>query len=255
MGTRYSHGYLNYPVYAFSQDYRHGHVEDWHEHERIQLIHTLTGVIRIQTEAGTWVTPPGRGVWIPAGQSHSLHISGDVLACGVFIDPLARADLIQECRVVAVPPLLRELITAAQNIQEEIHPFSRNERVLELILDEVRQLYDLPFNLPEPRHPGLLALCTAVRAQLNLPWSIEHAAEHVHMSSKTFSRHFQKETGLNFSQWLRQAKLLHAMTELALKKPVLGVALDLGYDSPSAFSAMFRRETGMSPSEYIQQFQ
>jgi AraC-like DNA-binding protein len=28
------------------------------------------------------------------------------------------------------------------------------------------------------------------------------------------------------------------------------VALDLGYDSPSAFSAMFRRELGVPPSHF-----
>ena len=254
MGKNFKHGFLDYPVYAFSENYPHGHIEDWHSHDRIQLIHTLTGVIRVQTHEGIWITPPGRGVWIPAHKPHALLISGDVKARGVFIDSLARADLIQQCRVVTIPPLLRELINTAQNIHEQIQPFSRNERILELILDEVRCLYDLPFNLPEPKQASLLALCVTIRTQLNDVWNIETAAQHVHMSSKTFSRHFYKETGLNFSQWLRQAKLLHAMIELALNKPVLNIALDLGYDSPSAFSAMFRREMGMTPSEYVQQF-
>jgi AraC-like DNA-binding protein len=34
--------------------------------------------------------------------------------------------------------------------------------------------------------------------------------------------------------------------------PVTQVALDLGYDSVSAFSAMFRRAAGASPSAYRQ---
>ncbi|MBA76853.1 MAG: AraC family transcriptional regulator, partial [Tistrella sp.] len=32
---------------------------------------------------------------------------------------------------------------------------------------------------------------------------------------------------------------------------VTNVALDLGYDSPSAFTAMFRRILGASPRDYL----
>ena len=37
---------------------------------------------------------------------------------------------------------------------------------------------------------------------------------------------------------------------LGHRLPILAVALDLGYDSPSAFSAMFKREFGLPPSQY-----
>ncbi|MFK4823082.1 helix-turn-helix domain-containing protein [Ochrobactrum quorumnocens] len=38
---------------------------------------------------------------------------------------------------------------------------------------------------------------------------------------------------------------------LAEGQSILNVALACGYDSPSAFSAMFRRSLGRSPSEYF----
>ncbi|MEM8142220.1 helix-turn-helix domain-containing protein, partial [Morganella morganii] len=38
---------------------------------------------------------------------------------------------------------------------------------------------------------------------------------------------------------------------LAAGHSILEVALDLGYDSQSAFSAMFRRTLGVSPSLYF----
>jgi AraC-like DNA-binding protein len=37
---------------------------------------------------------------------------------------------------------------------------------------------------------------------------------------------------------------------IAEGRPILSVALDLGYESPSAFSAMFRRELGAPPSRF-----
>lgn len=254
MGKNFKHGFLDYPVYAFSENYPHGHIEDWHSHDRIQLIHTLTGVIRIQTHEGIWIIPPGRGVWIPAHKPHALLSSGDVKARGVFIEDTLQHDIQNQCRVVAIPALLRELMSSAMDIQNEIQPESRNERLLQLILDEVRLLPALAFNLPDPQSPKLQQLCQRIKENLALEWSLEESAQQLHISSKTLARHFQKETGLHFSHWVRQAKLMQAMIDLAMNKPVLNVALDLGYESPSAFSAMFKRETSMTPSDYLKQF-
>ena len=63
-------------------------------------------------------------------------------------------------------------------------------------------------------------------------------------------RLFQSQTGLSFGGWRQQARLLEAMGRLGRGAPVTQVALDLGYDSVSAFSAMFRRAAGASPSAY-----
>lgn len=254
MGKNFKYGFLDYPVYAFSENYPHGHIEDWHQHDRIQLIHTLSGVIRVQTDEGIWITPPGRGVWIPAHKPHALLSSGDVKARGVFIEASLQTNTINECRVVAIPALLRELISSAMQITTTIKPESRDERLLQLILDEVHLLPALAFNLPDPQNPRLQKLCQQIKDNLSLNWNLEDTARQLHISSKTLARHFQKETGLHFSHWVRQAKLMQAMINLALNQPVLNVALDLGYDSPSAFSAMFKRETSMTPSDYLKQF-
>lgn len=45
--------------------------------------------------------------------------------------------------------------------------------------------------------------------------------------------------------------LLASLDALAAGHSILEVALDLGYDSQSAFSAMFRRTLGVSPSLYF----
>lgn len=255
MGNNYDHGFLDYPVFAFNEFYKHGHIEDWHHHDRIQLVHTLSGVIRIQTLEGTWIIPPGRGVWLPANKFHALLASGDVHACGIFLTPDIRPNLINECRVVTISPLLKELIQSAMLIQSTIHPQSREERLLDLILDELELLHALPFNLPEPQNPKLQKLCHEIKKDLSQTWTLEGAAEYLHVSTKTLTRHFQKETHMHFSHWVRQARLMQAMIDLTLNKSIFNVALDLGYDSASAFSAMFKRETSLTPSEYIQQFQ
>jgi AraC-like DNA-binding protein len=44
--------------------------------------------------------------------------------------------------------------------------------------------------------------------------------------------------------------LLVALPRLAAGESVTAIALDLGYDSPAAFSTMFRRLLGVPPSRY-----
>ncbi|CAI0738002.1 HTH-type transcriptional regulator GadX [Serratia grimesii] len=241
----------NRSIVPVSKDYQHGDFEPPHYHDCAQLIHSLSGVVQVNTRQGSWVVPPGRGVWLPALVEHSLRITGKVAARALLVDPLARADLPACCEVVQISPLLRELIVCAMDIAADYPVGGREERIMELILDELRILPILPLNLPEPRSEALLTLCRHIQQSLAHPWELEQAARYINVSGRTLSRRFQRETGLRFGDWVRRARLLAALNALAAGHSVLEVALDLGYDSPSAFSAMFRRLMGVAPSAYF----
>lgn len=241
----------NQSIAAVAVDYQHGDCEPSHSHGCSQLIHALSGVIQVTTRHGEWMVPPGRGVWLPAHVQHTLRFIGGVQARTLFVDSLARADLPAECQVVQISPLLRELILVSFNVPANYAAGGRDERIIELILDELRLLPILPLHLPEPLDPQLLALCLQIQDDLSAAWELEEIALGMGISGRTLSRRFQRETGLRFSDWVRRAKILWAMNALALGHSVLDVALELGYDSPSAFSAMFRRTLGVPPSEYF----
>jgi AraC-like DNA-binding protein len=241
------------PLVPYAHDYAHGDSEPWHHHSCAQLIHTLSGVVRVDIEQGSWVVPPGRGVWLPAFTRHALQITGSVAARTLFVDPLARADLPASCQVVQISPLLRELIVSALPLPETYAPGSRSERIYELILDELRGLDVLPFHLPQPQSARLQRLCRDIQQAPGECWTLEGAARQLNLSGRTLARHFLRETGLQFSDWVRRARLAIALTRLAQGESVLRVALDLGYESPSAFSAMFRRLLGVTPAAYFPQ--
>ncbi|CFO04993.1 transcriptional regulator [Bordetella pertussis] len=44
---------------------------------------------------------------------------------------------------------------------------------------------------------------------------------------------------------------MEALARLSRGEQITAVALDLGYGSPGAFTAMFRRALGVSPREYF----
>ena len=49
-----------------------------------------------------------------------------------------------------------------------------------------------------------------------------------------------------------QLRLLHALKLLAARRPVTAIAIEVGYDSPSAFIAMFKRTLGTTPHRYFE---
>lgn len=251
MSATVDFSFAHRPLIPYAHDYRHGDCQPTHHHSCAQLVHTLSGVVKVETPQGHWIVPPGRGVWLPAGVPHALQITGEVAARTLFIAPLARADLPATCQVVQVSSLLRELIVSALELPEVYAPASRAERIYELILDEIRVMAELPFTLPEPSSDALIALCQALRAAPGESWTLESSARRINVSSRTLARRFYQETGLQFSDWVRRARVMEALTRLALGESVLAVSLELGYESQSAFSAMFRRILGVAPSDYF----
>ena len=146
--------------------------------------------------------------------------------------------------------LLRELIVRATELPLHYDENGAAGHVVALLLAELRGLQSLPLQLPMPRDARLRVLCQALLDAPADQRPLGVWAKSVNASSRTLARRFQSETGLSFGAWRQQARVLEAMGRLGGGAPVTQVALDLGYDSVSAFSAMFRRAAGASPSRY-----
>jgi AraC family transcriptional regulator len=88
-------------------------------------------------------------------------------------------------------------------------------------------------------------------AHLEQDVSLGELAAIVGLSSAHFSRAHKQATGLSPLQSLTAMRLERAKALLADPRlPVIQVALSCGYESPSAFAQVFRRETGMTPTNW-----
>jgi AraC-like DNA-binding protein len=56
---------------------------------------------------------------------------------------------------------------------------------------------------------------------------------------------------MSLSAWRQQACAVAALPRLISGERITSVAIDLGYGSPAAFSAMFRRVMGAAPVSYL----
>lgn len=80
------------------------------------------------------------------------------------------------------------------------------------------------------------------------------AAEYLMWSESHFARRFKDKTGQSFinyvtSKRLERAKLMLIHTD----KPVLRIATELGFQPANYFSRTFKKQTGVTPSEYREQ--
>jgi AraC-like DNA-binding protein len=237
-------------VAAMPKDFASGFVIQPHRHERAQFIYATAGTMRVAADGSMWVVPPQRALWMPAGVEHGITMLSDVTMRTLYLRDDAAAAMPLSCRVLPVSPLLRELIVRATELPLQYDEDGPAGHVIALLLAELHGLQSLPLQLPMPQEARLRALCLALLAAPGDQRTLREWAQSVNASERTVARLFQNETGLSFGAWRQQARLLEAMGRLGSGAPVTQVALDLGYDSVSAFSAMFRRAAGASPSAY-----
>jgi AraC-like DNA-binding protein/mannose-6-phosphate isomerase-like protein (cupin superfamily) len=239
------------PIAALADEYAAGFVDPRHSHERAQLIYACAGVTLVTTDRASFIVPPQRAVWVPAGVEHEAYMRGHVSCRTLYIQPDAHPGLPAHCRVIEVSDLLRELILEAVKIPIEYDTNGRDGRLMGLILDELIAMSAAPLHVPMPRDARLIRVCMAIMRD---PAQNDHLGQWAHaagMGRRTFTRTFRRETGVSFAGWRQTVRLMEALSRLAMGQSVTGVAYDVGYGSSSAFTAMFRRTFGVAPTRYM----
>ncbi|MEM9421345.1 MAG: AraC family transcriptional regulator [Pseudomonadota bacterium] len=155
------------------------------------------------------------------------------------------------CKIFEVSDLLKALVAEVIKLtgQDQCHK-GRESTVIKLLLYEVVNLPSAPYYIPMPSDKRLLAVC---RELLRSPMDKRNLDEWAHFSGlgrRTLTRNFRKETGMSLSTWRQQARLLEAISLLAEGQPVTSVAYTVGYESPSAFTSIFRRYFGAPPKDF-----
>jgi AraC family transcriptional regulator len=74
------------------------------------------------------------------------------------------------------------------------------------------------------------------------------------MSPRHLIRTFKDSTGTTLSDYIASVRIARAREALLREDtPIKAVAFDCGFRSAAAFSASFRKTTGMTPRSYRQQ--
>ena len=239
------------PVTCFATDYDAGAEIENHAHRKHQLVYAAHGVMVVRAEGGQWIVPPTRGIWMPAGVTHSIRCIGVVHMRSIYVRRDVVPRLAERSQAVGISPLLRELIQAATRVRPPYPANSRDGRLMRLLLDELRALPILPLHLPLPTDERLRQICERLQDRPHDASTLSDWAKRLDIDVKTIQRLFARETGMTFGQWRQQARLLHALERLATGQKIVDIAVALGYESASAFATMFKRQFGQTPSEFF----
>ncbi len=216
-----------------------------HEHPWRQLLYAASGAMTVRAGRSTWLVPPGKAVFIPAGCLHANRMWGEVDMRTLYLrDAATNSDA---CRVLSVTPLLRELIL---RVVDEVALDSRNDahiRLLAVLVDEMRRAPERPLLLPMPSDPRAAAIADHVLANPAAEDSLDALSRRFGAGRRTAERLFRDQTGISFGLWQQKARMLAAVRWLAEGRSVTDAALDSGYSSVSAFIAAFKKTYGCTP--------
>lgn len=219
-----------------------------HSHPQHQLAWARRGVIGVTVGDAYWVLPPTRALWLPAGVVHRTGATREAVLRSLYFTPDSCDQDWKEPTPVAVDGLLAHLI---DHLSHEDLPDAARLRAEAVVLDLLRPLPTTPIDVPDPTDDRVRAVADALLAAPADPRSLEAHARAVGVSRRTLTRLFVQDTGMNFDRWRTHVRLRAALPLLAEGQPVSRVAHAVGYATPSAFLAAFRRTVGTSPGRYL----
>ncbi|OBH09581.1 helix-turn-helix transcriptional regulator [Mycobacterium sp. E1747] len=221
-----------------------------HRHPLHQIVYPSTGAVSVTTPAGTWITPANRAIWIPAGCWHEHTFHGHTQFHGVALDPRRYGREPAAPAVLAVNPLMRELIIACSRTDGT--DTDEHHRMLAVLHDQVRRASPgEPLWLPTPVDGRLRDACELIADNLRAPLTLEQIGRRVGVGQRSLSRLFRDELAMTFPQWRTQLRLQRALVLLAERRDVTSVASECGWATTSAFIDTYRRAFGHTPGRAI----
>ena len=238
------------PVRLIARDLAASELLAAHSHAWGQVTYALEGVVRVTVGNSSWIVPPLRAIWIPPQALHEVATLEKARLRALYVHADAAPFQRPACEVLAVSPLLRELIVALSQADEDA---PREALLAALILDELSRSATRPIRVALPDDKRLKTLCDTLIADPASTLTLHDWSQRVGASERTLARLFEQDLGLTFGQWRQQVRLAHAAPLIARRLPLSQVAAELGYASQSAFSAMFKKTFGQSPSAFFAQ--
>lgn len=220
-----------------------------HQHVRGQLLGAHHGLLRIAAGDLHWLLPAGHVAWIPPLLPHALVGAEEFDGWSLYFCAEACLDLPAQPRIFQPNALLQAAMMRALHWPQQALDTAQ-ARLAGVIADEITASTPLPLALPQPQDRRLQKIASVLARSPDDLRSIEAWAAASGLSSRSLARRWQAETGMSLSQWRQRLRVLLSLPRLLAGEPVISVALSMGYETPSSFINVFKREMGVTPARY-----
>ncbi|UNB99729.1 helix-turn-helix transcriptional regulator [Mycolicibacterium boenickei] len=230
-----------------------GLITGWHSHEVHQIEYALHGVVEVETDVAHYLLPPQQAAWIPAGLQHQAVMNPDVKTVAVMFDAQMIADPGDRARIIAVSPLIREMmIYGLRWPVDRAHGDDTSDTFFRTLANLVADALDheAPLSLPTTDHPIVAAALAYTKEHL-ASVTAEDVSRAVAVSERTLRRMFTEAIGISWRTYLLHARMLRSMALLAgPDQSVQATATAVGFENLSSFTRCFSQFCGETPSAY-----
>jgi AraC-like DNA-binding protein/quercetin dioxygenase-like cupin family protein len=217
-----------------------------HSHSAHQIVHAISGIMRVSVQGSVWFVPPGRALWIPANTTHAFQCIGPVEMRTAYLSefyPTAHSDVL----LVSVSPLMREvLVRLAEGEKVELKLV-----LADVLLVEIRQGMLESLSLPIPNDLRIAQLTQHLQNTPSDQSTLKDWAKQLGFSERSLIRHIRTETGMTFRELRRMTRILVALEKLSSGLSVTATAFEVGFETPSAFIHAFRTLIGQTPRQFM----
>lgn len=228
-------------------------IPDWeigkHSHRQGQIMATISGLITISTDKGIWVIPPKTAIWIPPNHRHSATGIGVSSCYVVFIQDPIFDD--KNCQLIHVNYFLDALLKRTSAISTQYPEGSADERLLRVLLDEIKQAHQQWLHLPLPEDKRLKKITDTLLNRPDYKATSKEWAQISCISERSLARFFKQETNLSLHNWRRRLHIILALQWLNDGKSVNVIANKLGYIDNSSFITMFKKVMKYPPKKFF----
>lgn len=233
-------------IEGLASSYDAGTFIEEHSHGMHQIVHAISGTLRVQASEATWFVPPGRALWMPAHVSHAIRCASKVEMRTVYLNGNhlpARPSV----EVIGVSPLMREImVRISEGCEVKQIPHLKS-----LLIDEITLMNVETLHLPIPKDVRISRLALYLQEHPDDQTTLASWAKHLGFSQRNLIRRIRFETGMSFRELRRQTRIMVAIEKLSAGQSVTSVALDVGFETPSSFIHAFRLITGSTPRKYV----
>lgn len=217
-----------------------------------QLLWASSGAISATIRDSLWIVPAGRALWLPPDTPNDVTLIGRGVLRTVYITPARSRPIATSPRLVAFPPLLRELIRRAIERETLSRNTAHDAAVIALLVHELASQCASPappVDLPLPRDSRAERAASRMLTHPGVPLAELDLVRHSGAARRTLERLFREETGFSLGAWHQRASIIHSLTRLAQGNNVAQAAVATGYSSTSAFIQAFKRVVGATPTK------
>lgn len=244
-------GTLTKPVIArVAEMAEHSDYED-HQHPWGQLTYASHGIMKVVTQDASFIVPPERALWLPKFTPHHVSTRYGVSFRSLYINNHQAKNLPTLTTSIDVSSLLKALILTISQWGDNYDVSPDKARLTSVLLDQIQSASSAPLFLNMPKDKRLQKISSMLSSDPANNTSLEKWSETIGATPRTLNRLFQKETQMGFVEWRQRLRILYSLERIDRGEAINNIALEIGYDSASAFITMFKKHMGCSPKVYL----